>query len=202
MDSTSESTLRRQPRQRNNLRINPLISHSNTQFFSNIFLLNLSLDPSTDIVEPYDSHICDILESHYDCSKQHNLRQFCSTRVQPCAETPSAFESTLAIAKRLKTWTCEPYVKHAKFVCAQSHYKFCLHDCTDYHQITMERPRFLNPTECKHAIRHLNGSDDPELNAFDYSNSFTFFNDIQTQRLLVTEQPPFQITKLNTFYLS
>ena len=41
----------------------------------------------------------------------------------------------------------------------------------------MERPRTLDPTECKHhdAIRHLNGTDNPQLNAFEYSNSFSFF---------------------------
>ena len=27
---------------------------------------------------------------------------------------------------------------------------------TDYHQNTMGRPRTFDPTECKHAIRHLN----------------------------------------------
>ena len=48
----------------------------------------------------------------------------------------------------------------------------------------MERPRTSDPTEYKHAIRHLNGTDNPQRNACDYSNSFTFFDDIQKQRLL------------------
>ena len=43
-------------------------------------------------------------------------------------------------------------------------------DRTDYHQNTMERPRTLGPTECKHAIRLLNGTDSPQPNSFDYSN--------------------------------
>ena len=59
-------------------------------------------------------HISDLLVSHSDCSKQHNLSHFSLTRVQPCAEAPSSFESTRAIAivsvpakaKRLKVWTC------------------------------------------------------------------------------------------------
>ena len=46
----------------------------------------------------------------------------------------------------------------------------------------------------------LNGTDIPYTNAFDYSNSVTFFDDIQTKRLLETKQPPFRITKLNTFH--
>ena len=103
-------------------------------------------------------------------------------------------------AKRLKAWTCEAYVKREKFVCTQSDYKYSRHDRTDYHQHTMERPRTFDPTEFKDAIRHLNGTDDPQLNAFDYSNSFTFFDDIQNQRRLETKQPPFRKTKLNTFH--
>ena len=66
----------------------------------------------------------------------------------------------------------------------------------------MERPQTLPPwnsTECKHAIRHLNGTDYPQHNAFDCSNSFDVFDDIQKQRLLETQQPLFRITKLKTF---
>ena len=113
------------------------------------FLPIILLDPSTDIVEPNDSHISDLLVSHYDCFKQHNLRQFSLTRVQPCAQASSAFESTRATAnafvrpeaKRLKAWTCEAYVECKTFVCAQFDYKYRRHDRTDYHQTTMEHPR-------------------------------------------------------------
>ena len=49
----------------------------------------------------------------------------------------------------------------------------------------MERPRAFDPTECKHANRHLTGTDNPQLNAFDHSTSFAFFaQDIQKQNLL------------------
>ena len=158
------------------------IIHSLFYFLSFLFLAFFQIHSSPDHVDPNDPHISDLLVSHYDCSKQHNLRQFSLTRVQPCAQAPSAFESTRAIvdvfvrakAKRLKAWTCEAYVKREKFVCAQSDYKYRRHDRTDYHQNTMERPRTLDPTECKHAIRHLNGTNNPQLNAFNYSNSFTF----------------------------
>ena len=146
---------------------------SSQHFFLFFLLLNyftlfiLSLDSSSDIVGPNDSHISDLLVTHYDCSKQHNLRHFSLTRVQPCAQAPSAFESTRAIAnvfvrakaKRLKAWTCEVYVKREKFVCAHSDYKYSRHDCTEYHENTMERPRTLDSTEFKHAIRYLNGTD-------------------------------------------
>ena len=64
----------------------------------------------------------------------------------------------------------------------------------------MERSRILDPTENKHAIRHSNGTDNPQFNAFDCSNSFTFFDDIQKQCLVETKQSLFRITKLNTFH--
>ena len=155
-------------------------------------LLILSLYPSIDMVEPIDLHVSDLLVSHYDCSEQYNLRQFSLTRVQPCAQAPSAFESTRAIAnvfvrakdKRLKGWTCEAYVKREKLVCAHPAYKYCRHDRTDYHQNTMQNPRTLDPTKCKHAIRHLNGTDNPQPNASDYGNSFTLLMIIKTNATL------------------
>ena len=36
--------------------------------------------------------------------------------------------------------------------------------------------------------------------SFKYSKSFTFLDDTQEQRLLGTKQPPFRITKPNTFH--
>ena len=177
-------------------------------YFSFCFLpITSSTDSSSDHVDPNDPHISDLLVSHYDCSKQHNLRQFSLTRVQPCSQAPSSFESTRAIvnvfvrakAKRLKAWTCEAYVEREKFVCAQSDYKYRRHGRTDYHQNTTDRPGTLDPTESQHAIRHLNGTNNHQLDAFNYTNSFTFFNDIQKQRILETKQPPFRITKLNAY---
>ena len=72
-----------------------------------------STDSSSDHVDSNDPHISDLLISHYDCSKQHNLRQFSLTRFQPCSQAPSSFESTRgfvnvfvrAKAERLKAWT-------------------------------------------------------------------------------------------------
>ena len=38
--------------------------------------------------------ISDLLVFHNDCFKQHMLRRFNVTRVQSCAQAPSALEST------------------------------------------------------------------------------------------------------------
>ena len=77
-------------------------------------LIFSQVSSTSDHVDPNDPHNSDLLVSHYGCSKQHNLQQFSLTRVQPCVQAPSAFESTRAIvnvfvrakAKRLKAWTC------------------------------------------------------------------------------------------------
>ena len=98
----------------------------------------------------------------------------------------------LSKAKRRNAWSCEAHVKREKYVCGQSDYKYRRHDRTDYHQNTMERPRTLDPTECKHAIRHPTGTDNIQPNAFPYDNSVTFFDDIQTKRLLETKHPVFE----------
>ena len=123
-----------------------------------------------------DLHIFDLFLYHFDCSKQHNLRQFSLTPVQPWAQAPPVFESARAIrnvfvrakAKRLTVWTCDTFVKREKFVCPQSDDEHRRHYRSDYHQKTMERPTEcstgpLNPTECKHATRHLNGTDNHQL---------------------------------------
>ena len=64
----------------------------------------------------------------------------------------------------------------------------------------MELPRTLDPTECKLAIHHINRTNNHQLNAFKNSNSFKLFDDNQKQRPLENKQPPFRITKLNTFH--
>ena len=96
---------------------------------------------SVDKVERNDLKISDSLVSHYNFSKQQNLRHHSLTRVQPLAQFPSALDSTRAIAyvfaraktKRLEAWTCEVYVELETFVCAQSDCKYRRHDRTDYH---------------------------------------------------------------------
>ena len=52
------------------------------------------------------------------------------------------------------------------FFCAQSDLKYRRHDRTDCHQNTMERARTLDRTECKHAIRHINRTNNPQIDAF------------------------------------
>ena len=171
-----------------------------------LILLYISNSYTKDFIESDDPNISKLFVSHYDCSKQNNLRQFSLTRVQACEQAPSSIEHTRTIANiyvrakatRLKAWICNARTKRERFVCAQSDYKYRRHDRTDYHQNTMEHPIILDPAECKRTIRNLNGTGDPELDTYSFNDSFTFFRDIKKQQLLEQYQPPFQIKKLNT----
>ena len=165
---------------------------------------------SPDLIDDTDPNISQLLVSHYDCTHQNNLRQFSLTRVQQCSQAPSALEYTRVIAsvyvrakaKRLKAWICEAKIKKERFMCSQTNVKYRRQDRTDYHLNTIERPFTIDPTECKNAIRLLNGTDSPQLNAYNNNDSFTYFKDIKKQRTLETQghQPPFRVTKLNSLH--
>ena len=69
--------------------------------------------------------------SHYDCEKQHNLRQFNLLNLKPCTEAPSNVQHAKvqarvyvrAKAKRVKAFKCEAYAKKEKTVCFQGSVK-------------------------------------------------------------------------------
>ena len=47
------------------------------------------LTDTDNYVPPYDPNYTNLMVSHYDCEKQHNLRQFTLLNVKPCTEAPS-----------------------------------------------------------------------------------------------------------------
>ena len=61
--------------------------------------------------------------SHYDCAKQHNLRQFNLLNVKQCTEGPSDIKHASvkarvyvrAKAKRIKVFICVAYAKKEKY---------------------------------------------------------------------------------------
>ena len=136
-----------------------------------------------EIVEPSDPHISGLLFLIMIALNFITLRQFSLTRVQPCTQAFASLESTRVIANVfvrakanvLNNGPMKAYVNREKFVCVQSDYKYCGHDREDYHQNMMKRLRTLDPTECKHAIRPLNGTDNPQYHAFEYSSALIFF---------------------------
>ena len=66
-----------------------------------------------------DPNITNLMVSHYDCAKQHNLRQFNLLNVKQCTEAPSNIQHAniqarvyvRAKAKRIRAFKCEAYAK-------------------------------------------------------------------------------------------
>ena len=66
-----------------------------------------------------DPNITNLMVSHYDCAKQHNLRQFNLLNVKQCTEAPSDIKHASvkarvyvrAKAKRIKAFKCVAYAK-------------------------------------------------------------------------------------------
>ena len=171
-----------------------------------LILSSIPISNTKDYIETDDPNISKLMVSHYDCSKQNNLRQFSLTRVQTCEQAPSSIENTRTIAEiyvrakatRLKAWICTAKTKRERFVCAQSDNKYRRHDRHDYHQNTMEHPIILDYDECRRTIRNLNGTGNPEFDSYSYNDFLTFFKDIIKKQLLEQYQPRFQVQKLNT----
>ena len=66
-----------------------------------------------------DPNITNLMVFHYDCAKQHNLRQFNLLNVKQCTEAPSDIKHASvkarvyvrAKAKRIKAFKCVAYAK-------------------------------------------------------------------------------------------
>ena len=73
-----------------------------------------------------DPNITNLMVSHYDCAKQHNLRQFNLLNVKQYTEAPSDIKHASvktrvyvrAKARRIKTFKCVAYAKKRK-ICFQ-----------------------------------------------------------------------------------
>ena len=110
--------------------------------------------------------------SHYDCAKQHNLRQFNLLNVKQCTEAPSdnkhasvkARVYVRAKAKRIKAFKCVAYAKKERKICFQGSLKYRRVDRTVWNHNTLPLPVTLDPLECKNIIRHLIGTNDKILN--------------------------------------
>ena len=66
-----------------------------------------------------DPHITNLMVSHYDCEKQHNLRQFNLLNVKQCTEAPSNIQHASVKArvyvrgkdKCIRAYKCVAYAK-------------------------------------------------------------------------------------------
>ena len=70
--------------------------------------------------------------SHYDCAKQHNLRQFIILNVKQCTEASSDIKHTSvkarvylrAKAKRIEAFKCVAYAKKERRICFHGSVKY------------------------------------------------------------------------------
>ena len=85
---------------------------------------SMSITPSDteNYLPSADPNITNLLVSHYDCAKQHNLRQFNLLNMKQCTEAPSDIKHASvkarvyvrAKAKRIKAFKCVAYAKKRK----------------------------------------------------------------------------------------
>ena len=79
-----------------------------------------------------DPNITNLMVSHYDCEKQHNLREFNHLNVKQCTEAPSTIQQASlqarvyvrARAKRNKAYKCVTYAKKERKICFQGSVKY------------------------------------------------------------------------------
>ena len=148
-----------------------------------------------------DPHITNLMVAHYDCEKQHNLRQYNLLNVKQCTEAPSNIKHASvkarvyvrAKAKRIKAFKCVAYAKKERKICFQRAVKYRRVDRTVWNYNTLPLPVTLDPLKCKNIIRHLNGTNKKILNNLHYNKTFTLLEDPYFQERLEQYQTPFTV---------
>ena len=59
----------------------------------------IELTDTNNYLPPDDPNITNLMVSHYDCEKQHNLRHFILLNVKPCTEAPSNIQHAKSRAR-------------------------------------------------------------------------------------------------------
>ena len=153
--------------------------------YSHLFNFTFSIPIPPSDTENYlpsdDPNITNLMVSHYDCAKQHNLRPFNLPNVKQCTEAPSDIKHASvkarvyvrAKAKRIKAFKCVAYAKKERKICFQGSVNYRRVDRTVWNHNTLPLPVTLDPLECKNIIRHINGTNDKKLNNLHYNKTFT-----------------------------
>ena len=87
--------------------------------FNSTFSIPITPSDTENYLPSDDPNITNLMVSHYDCAKQHNLRQFNLLNVKQCTEAPSDIKHASvkarvyvrAKAKRIKAFKCVAYAK-------------------------------------------------------------------------------------------
>ena len=189
-------------------RLYTILSLTHMTLHSHLFTYTSSIPITPSDTENYlpsdDPNITNLMVSHYDCAKQHNLRQFNLLNVKQCTEAPSDFQhasvKARAKAKRIKAFKCVAYAKKERKICFQGSVKYRRVDRTVRNHNTLPLPVTLDPLECKNLIRHLNGTNNKILNNLNYNKTFTLLEDRFFQERLEQYQTPFTVYQLNKMY--
>ena len=125
------------------LYITNLILHSHLFTFT----FSIPITPSdTEIYLPSDDpNITNLMVFHYDCAKQHNLRQFNLLNVKQCTEPSSDINHASvkarvyvrAKAKRINAFKCVAYAKKKRKICFQGSVKYRRVDRTVWNHNTL-----------------------------------------------------------------
>ena len=107
------------------LYITNLILHSH--LFTFTFSIPITPSDTENYLPSDDPNITNLMVSHYDCAKQHILRQFNILNVKQCSEAPSDIKHAnikarvyvRAKAKRIKAFKCVAYAKKERKICFQ-----------------------------------------------------------------------------------
>ena len=169
--------------------------------FNFTFSIPITLSDTDNYLPSDDPNITNLMVSHYDCAKQHNLRQFNLFNWKQYTEAPSdvkhasvkARAYVRAKAKRIKAFNCVAYAKKERKICFQGSVKYRRVDRTVWNHNTLPLPVTLDPLECKNIIRHLNGTNDKILNNLHYNKTFTLLEDHYFQERLEQYQTPFTV---------
>ena len=132
------------------------------RLFNSTFSIPITPSDTENYLPSDDPNIPNLMVSHYDCAKQHNLRQFILPNVKQCTEAPSDIKHASVKARAFK---CVAYAKKERKICFQGSVKYRRVDRTVWNHNTLPLPVTLDPAECKNIIRHLNGTNDKILNS-------------------------------------
>ena len=161
------------------------------------------------LIQPDDPTFTQLLATHYDCSKQYNLRQFSSTRVQKCTQTDSEIEYTRTYAsvvnrpkaKKLKIFRRSATIQKTRVFCAQgAQDNYYIRYRMDWHTNSMQLPKERDYNECDNFFRNLNSTDSAELNQKFLNRNVTYFHRMRFQVQIEKKRTPFTVTVLDTVH--
>ena len=137
----------------------------------------------TDYLPSDDPNNENLIASHYNCTKQH--KQFNLIIVKQCTDAPSNIQHVngkarvyvCAKAKPDEAFKCELVAKKEQKICFQASVDFRRVDRTVWNHNTMPLHVTLDPVECKHLIRHINGTNNENFNNLNYNRTLTLLED-------------------------